>query len=91
MAATYTPNFTVFGDMRVSYGTATIAGLNSGAFASGLDVIFGGVVARCSATSAVPNSQYRFNIGSAATAIPGMIMVYTCTIGDDFSVFVWGK
>jgi hypothetical protein len=91
MAATYTPNFTIFGDMRVSYGTATIAGLTSGAFASGLDRIYGGVVAPCSSTSAVPNFQYRFNIGSASTAIGGMVMIYTCTIGDDYSVFVWGK
>jgi hypothetical protein len=91
MAATFSGKYTVFGDMRVAYGTATVATITSGAFDTGLDWIHGGSIAYCSATSAVPNSTYRFNCGSGGTAIGGMVMIYTCTAGDDFSVTVWGK
>jgi hypothetical protein len=39
----------------------------------------------------VPNFIPAFNRGSGATALKGMIQIMTCTAGDTFNVFVFGK
>jgi hypothetical protein len=91
MAATFAAKYSVFGDLRVAYGTATVAAQTSGAFKTGLNKIYGGVVAPCSCTSAVPNFLYRMNTNSANSSANGYLFISTCTAGDDFTVTMWGK
>jgi len=91
MAVTFDRNFSVMGDRRVVFGLVTVTGLTSGAVESGLSVIHGGGFTYHSYTSSVPNAVVVFNVGSAATAINGMIDIQTCTAGDDFYVYAIGE
>ena len=91
MAVSFSPTYSVFGDQKVAYGVLTMTSVTSGAVSSGLEIINGGSITILSATSAVPNFIPAFNRGSGATALKGMIQIMTCTAGDTFNVFVFGK
>ena len=91
MAMTFSPTYSVMGDQKVAFGVITMTGVTSGAVSSGLEVINGGSITILSATSQVPGFIPAFNRGSGATALNGMIQIKTCTAGDSFNVFVFGK
>lgn len=91
MAVEFTPTLSVFGDQRVAYGLLTMTAVTSGAVSTGLDKIYGGSIVPQSQSSAVPGPLYHFNRNSAGAASNGMIQIQSCTAGDTFNIFVFGK
>lgn len=91
MAVEFTPTVSVFGDQRVVYGTLTMTGVTSGAVSTGLEVINGGSIVPQSQASGVPVPLYHFNRNSAGAASNGMIQIQSCTAGDTFNIFCFGK
>jgi hypothetical protein len=94
MAATYTSdnNLTVFGNLRVSYGTVDMAAVTSGSVATGLDtVLFAAVAYGASYTSSDCLPMCACNIGSAGTAIAGNVYIASCTAGDVLKLFAIGR
>ena len=91
MALTCTWTQSVFGNQRVAFGQVTVAAQTSGAIQTPLSVINGGSVEPYSVASAVPGFIAEFNRASGATATNGYLLIQTCTAGDVFSVFVFGR
>lgn len=93
MAATYTAdaNITVFGNMRVAYGTVDMAGVTQGAVVTGLDrVIFAAACFGSSYTSAALHPKCVANINSAGSAVNGTVYIASCTAGDVLKLFAFG-
>lgn len=91
MALTFSKTITVFGDQRVSYGTATMDGVTSGAFDTGLDVVNGLSITPASTTTTTYAYQVAKNAASGGTATNGYVQITTATAGDTFHVVAFGK
>jgi hypothetical protein len=78
------------GGFRAVIGTVTLDAVTSGAVSCGLEVIYGGAVTPASIDSAL-RAKYAFNVGSAETAINGMLAITTGTAGDVYEVFLVGR
>ena len=91
MALTCTWEQGVFGNKRTAFGLVTVAALTSGAIQTPLSVIDGGSIEPYSVASAVPGFIAEFNRASGATATNGYLLIKTCTAGDVYSVFVFGR
>ena len=92
MAITYSKNTRSSGDMIVSQGVITCTGVTSGAFDTGLEVIYNGVIQpKSAATGNGVINTLLINTASGGTATNGYAKIGTCTAGDDYHVMFWGR
>jgi hypothetical protein len=84
------PVVSVYGDMRVAMGIMYVVAQTSGSIETGLGTVYGCTVSPCSATTTtVP--KIKLNIGTAGTAIGGMINFTPTISGDTYYLVAFGK
>lgn len=87
----FTGESSAWGNKRVAIGTITLSGIASGAcYVPGISYIEGAVIDIKSHTDTT-SYTIKYNTGSGATSIEGMIDICSAVAGDVFGAVIWGR